>query len=204
MEERQKFNGTGQGRIFKSPFLEMFTKTSHIIAMCTDIPIIITFLCLGVHFFPMPVWHIIGLYVIGMLSWSLVEYALHRWIFHFINESKWSKRFHYVVHGVHHEYPRDEERLFMPPLPTLIYAAMFFGMFYIFLGHYTFYFMAGFTNGYSIYAFMHWAIHAFTPPKRLAFLWKHHNMHHYRTQEKAFGVSSTFWDHIFRTLPPEK
>ena len=115
MEERQKFNGTGQGRIFKSPFLEIFTKTSHVIALCTDIPLIITFMCLGVHFFPMSVIKIIGLYVIGMLSWSLMEYILHRWIFHFVNESKWSKRFHYIVHGVHHDYPRDEERLFMPP-----------------------------------------------------------------------------------------
>jgi len=204
MEERQKFNGTGQGRIFKNPRLEVFTKSSHVIALFTDIPLIILFVSLGIYFFPMSVGKITLIYVIGLLSWSLMEYILHRWVFHFISDTKWGKRFHYVVHGVHHEYPRDEERLFMPPVPSLMYAAIFFGIFWLTMGKYSFYFMAGFVNGYSIYAFMHWSIHTFQPPKRLAFLWKHHNMHHYRTQEKAFGVSSTFWDHIFGTLPPEK
>lgn len=204
MEERQKFNGTGQGRIFKSPVLEMFTKTSPVIAACTDIPLITLCISLGVHYFPLPVTKVIMLYITGMVSWSLMEYILHRYVFHFVNDWKWTKRFHYIVHGVHHDYPRDEERLFMPPVPSLIYATLFFSIFWLLLGHYSFYFMAGFINGYSIYAFTHWSIHAFQPPKPLKFLWKHHNMHHYRTQEKAFGVSSTFWDHIFGTMPPEK
>ncbi|HTB07420.1 MAG TPA: sterol desaturase family protein [Bacteroidia bacterium] len=204
MSEKQKFNGTGQGRVFKSPFLEMFTKTSPIIAFFTDVPLIIFFLVLGHIYFPIAIGKAALIYVIALFSWSFSEYILHRYIFHFINEWKWSERFHYIVHGVHHEYPRDEERLFMPPLPSYIYAALFFGIFWLILGKYALYFMPGFINGYSIYSFTHWAIHKFQPPKGLKFLWKHHNMHHYRTNERAFGVSSTLWDHVFGTMPPEK
>lgn len=204
MEQRQKFNGTGQGQVFKNPFLEMFTKTSPIIAFFTDVPLILFFLYMGIHFFPISLGLGATLYIVGLFSWSLTEYLLHRWVFHFVNETKWAQRFHYIVHGVHHEYPRDEQRLFMPPLPSYIYAAMFFGIFYLCMGNYAFFFMPGFVNGYSIYSFTHWAIHKFQPPKGLQFLWKHHNMHHYRTNEKAFGVSSTLWDHVFKTLPPQK
>jgi 4-hydroxysphinganine ceramide fatty acyl 2-hydroxylase len=204
MGEKQKFNGTGQGQVFKNPFLEMFTKTSPTIAFFTDVPLIIFFLVMGRIYFPIAIEKVAIVYVIALFSWSFSEYIMHRYIFHFINDWKWSERFHYIVHGVHHEYPRDEERLFMPPLPSYIYAVVFFGIFWLLLGKYAFYFMPGFVNGYSIYSFTHWAIHKFQPPKGLKFLWKHHNMHHYRTNEKAFGVSSTLWDHVFGTMPPEK
>lgn len=42
------------------------------------------------------------------------EYLMHRFVFHFLAESERARKFIYVLHGNHHEYPRDKERLFMP------------------------------------------------------------------------------------------
>src|SRR5690606_5061461 len=67
------------------------------------------------------------LFITGMVTWTFVEYLIHRYLFH-IKESK----FQYMIHGVHHEYPRDKERLMMPPLPGLVLLCVFYGFWYIF------------------------------------------------------------------------
>jgi len=204
MNHKHEFKGKGQGRIFQSALLEGLTKTSPVIALCTYIPLIIFFLVAGNYKLDIHNGKAILLFVSGAFTWTFMEYLIHRYVFHFINEWKWSERFHYIIHGVHHEYPRNQERLFMPPLAGLLFAVTFFTFFWILLGKCSFYFMPGFILGYLIYSFTHWAIHTFQPPKRLQFLWRHHNMHHYRTPDKAYGVSSVFWDFIFGTMPPKK
>ena len=82
---------------------------------------------------------------------------------------------------------------------------VFYGIFSI-LGHadYTWAFFPGFFLGYLFYSFLHRATHVSKPPKRFKYLWKHHSLHHYKHPDKAFGVSNTFWDHIFGTMPPKK
>ena len=55
--------------------------------------------------------------------------------------------------------------------------------------------------GYLMYGTMHFAIHAWNPPFRwMKPLWRNHHLHHYKDEEKGFGVSSTFWDHVFGTM----
>ena len=109
------------------------------------------------------------------------------------------------MHGNHHEYPRDKERLFMPPVPSIIIASALFGIFY-FIGYlmgfraFAFTFFPGFILGYLLYGSMHYAIHAWSPPfKWMKGLWRNHHLHHYKNEEHGFGVSSTLWDHVFGT-----
>ena len=112
----------------------------------------------------------------------------------------------YLIHGNHHEYPRDRERLFMPPVPSLILASSVFLLTYLvaeLFGHgkYAFAFFPGFVLGYLVYGTMHYAIHAWKPPfKWMKPLWRNHHLHHYKDEDKGFGVSSTFWDHVFGTM----
>ena len=137
----------------------------------------------------------------GALFWSLFEYVMHRFAFHFIAESPRAQKFVYTMHGVHHEFPRDKERLFMPPLPSLIISALIFlGMHFI-LGWQALAFFPGFVFGYLLYGSMHFAIHAYAPPRFLKALWRNHHLHHYKVPEKGFGVSSVLWDIVFRTVP---
>jgi sterol desaturase/sphingolipid hydroxylase (fatty acid hydroxylase superfamily) len=121
-------------------------------------------------------------------------------------ESERAIKFIYLIHGNHHEYPRDKERLFMPPVPSILVAIALFSIVYFFaslLGNVSaaFVFFPGFVLGYLIYGTMHYAIHAWNPPfKWMKPLWRNHHLHHYKNDHRGFGVSSTLWDHVFRTM----
>ena len=115
-----------------------------------------------------------------------------------------AQRFVYTMHGVHHEFPRDKERLFMPPVPSLIIASILFSTTYFAIGWNALAFFPGFLFGYLMYGSMHYAIHAFAPPKFLKALWRNHHLHHYKSPDKGFGVSSVLWDVVFRTVPKKE
>ncbi len=105
-----------------------------------------------------------------------------------------------MLHGNHHEYPRDKERLFMPAVPSLIISSCIFMLMFLIMRQNAFSFFPGFIFGYLVYGSMHYAIHAWNPPfKWMKGLWRNHHLHHYKQQQKGFGVSSTLWDHIFGT-----
>src|SRR5947199_9596471 len=56
-----------------------------------------------------------GLFLLGVLLWTLLEYLIHRYIFHYEPKSRLGKQLQYIIHGVHHAYPNDTRRLVMPP-----------------------------------------------------------------------------------------
>ena len=90
----------------------------------------------------------------------------------------------------------------MPPVVGVPVAALLFGLMYLLLGRWAFMFFAGFAAGYVTYAYLHHCIHRFRPPRPLKFLWRHHLQHHYKCPDRAYGVSSPFWDMVFGTMPP--
>ena len=141
------------------------------------------------------------LFLLGVLTWTLTEYVLHRFAFHQHPETEMGSKIVYLIHGNHHEFPRDKERLFMPPIPSVFLATLFFGLFYLFMGSYALIFFPGFMTGYLLYGSMHYAIHAWNPPfKWMKPLWRNHHLHHYKDEDKGFGVSSTLWDRVFGTM----
>lgn len=197
----------GQAQIFKNPFLESLTKTNPTQNIIVYGGTIAGLLALARFRIGLEPWLLAGLFVVGLLFWTLAEYLLHRYVFHWVSEAKWSQRFHFIMHGSHHQFPRDKERLLMPPVPGLLMAGILFGIFYLaFLvfgvPRITFGFFPGFFTGYLLYSFVHRATHVMRPPKRFRKLWMHHSLHHYRYPDRAFGVSSTFWDRVFGTMPP--
>jgi sterol desaturase/sphingolipid hydroxylase (fatty acid hydroxylase superfamily) len=138
----------------------------------------------------------------GFFAWTLLEYFIHRYLFHLPGEYSLIKKFRYMMHGVHHDYPADKRRLIMPPLPWIMYAALLTGFFYLFMGGNAFPFMAGVLLGYCVYVFIHYSIHTDRPPGFLRKQRIHHSLHHYRFPDHAFGVSSNLWDRVFGTMPP--
>jgi sterol desaturase/sphingolipid hydroxylase (fatty acid hydroxylase superfamily) len=202
--EFEKIRNKGQGRIFRSHYMEVMTKTHPLVIYSMYVPVIIFTLYYANVYKNIPAFTEIILFAGGAIFWSLFEYLIHRHIFHMIAESPRARRFVYTMHGVHHEYPRDQERLFMPPVPSLIIASVIFYLMYLALGWYALPFFSGFLMGYLIYGSMHFAIHAFAPPKFLKALWRNHHLHHYKHPDKGFGVSSVLWDVIFRTVPKKE
>jgi 4-hydroxysphinganine ceramide fatty acyl 2-hydroxylase len=199
-----KIKNKGQARLFKNTYMEMMTKTHPVVIYSMYLPVIALMLYYGANYKAVPIIKEIALFLSGALFWSLFEYAMHRYIFHMIVESDRAKRIIYTMHGVHHEFPRDKERLFMPPVPSLIVASIVFSLMYTVLGWYALAFFPGFLFGYLMYGSMHYAIHAFAPPKFLKALWRNHHLHHYKTPDKGFGVSSVIWDVIFGTVPQKE
>jgi 4-hydroxysphinganine ceramide fatty acyl 2-hydroxylase len=165
------------------------------------LPVIALMLYYGAAYRGVPIGKEILLFVCGALFWSFFEYLMHRHLFHMLVERPRLQRIVYTMHGVHHEYPRDKERLFMPPVPSLILATIVFSIMYFIMSWNALAFFPGFLFGYLVYGSMHFAIHAFAPPKFMKALWRNHHLHHYKAPDKGFGVSSVLWDIIFKTVP---
>lgn len=141
----------------------------------------------------------------GILSWTLVEYLMHRFAFHFESENETGKKLIYMLHIIHHDHPTDSDKLYQPPLVNMVIISLLYGFFYLLMGNLVYLFLPGIIFGYLAYSTIHFVIHKFKPPfEFLKPLWRHHNLHHYRFQDKAFGVSSPFWDLIFGTMPPKE
>lgn len=198
-----KIHNKGQARLFENGFLEMLTKANPIVIWSMYLPFII-----GLPLYAaktttigLSAGKITGLFFAGMFFWTFFEYLAHRYLFHWIAESERAQKVVYIMHGNHHHYPRDRERLFMPPVPSIILATTIFALQFLMLRDYAFAFFPGFILGYLLYASMHYAIHAFNPPfKWMKPLWRNHHLHHYKDEHKGFGVSSTLWDHVFGTM----
>ena len=197
----EKIRNKGQARIFKNQYLEMLTKTHPFVIWGMYIPVIFFLLYYSFTREDFTWSYIVLLFFAGIFSWTLFEYLMHRFVFHYVAHSPRAQRLIYIIHANHHEYPRDKERLFMPPAPSLIMACIVFTLQYLIMGNNVFMFFPGFLLGYLIYGTMHYAIHAWNPPfKWMKPLWRNHHLHHYKNDHQGFGVSSTIWDHIFGTM----
>jgi sterol desaturase/sphingolipid hydroxylase (fatty acid hydroxylase superfamily) len=197
----EKIHNKGQAQLFKNPYLEMLTKTHPLVIWGMYLPVIIGFPWYAAAKFQFTAPIIALVFIAGVLFWSFFEYIMHRFIFHLVAESDRARKFIYILHGNHHEYPRDKERLFMPPVPSLIISSVIFFAMYALMRNYVFVFFPGFMLGYLMYGTMHYAIHAWNPPfKWMKPLWRNHHLHHYKNEHHGYGVSSTLWDHVFGTM----
>lgn len=146
---------------------------------------------------------VIALFFGGTLFFTFVEYVVHRWAYHpgeHASESR--QKFCYTVHGIHHDYPKDKQRLAMPPVPAILAATLLLIIFRTILGQYAFSFLAGFMVGYAFYLLIHYSVHIFRAPNNIfKGLWVNHAIHHYSEDEILFGVSSPLWDYVFGTTP---
>lgn len=200
-----KISNTGTTRLFESPVLERLTRTNFIF------PVVLYLVAGAVSSFfafikdGIGIFTIVILFIAGAFFFSLVEYLIHRFLFHFNAETEKEKEFKYKVHGVHHHYPKDKDRLVMPPVISILLAVLFFIIFYFTMGKFALAFYGGFVSGYSIYLIIHYSVHRYRQPKNfLRILWKHHSLHHYRSDNAAFGVSMPLWDYVFGTVPAKK
>ena len=187
--------------MFRNQYLEMLTKTHPLVIWGIYLPAIFYFLYFSSNTLNYPVARIALIFLAGMFFWTLFEYMMHRFIFHWVAESDRAQKIVYVIHGNHHHFPRDRERLFMPPVPSLIMASLVLGLMNLVMGTGTFMFFPGFMMGYLFYGSMHYAIHAWNPPfKWMKSLWRNHHLHHYKDDHRGFGVSTTVWDRVFGTM----
>jgi len=187
-------------RMFKSDFMEFFSHVHPATPLVIYGPAIIYALYVALWQRELSILAVAGLFLVGVFFWTLIEYAIHRYAFHYEPSSKIGKQFHFIVHGVHHDYPNDGKRLVMPPVISIPLAVVFYASFVLLFGKAAPAVWAGLAAGYVCYDSIHYAIHHF-PMKAglLNRLKQHHLRHHYHDDHSGYGVSSPFWDYVFRT-----
>jgi sterol desaturase/sphingolipid hydroxylase (fatty acid hydroxylase superfamily) len=198
---------TKSPRIFDNKVLELLTRTHPLVITAMYITLGIFLIWTFASFHPeIPYWYTLLIAVGGFFSWTFAEYMMHRFFYHKSSDASFNTGFHYLFHGIHHEYPDDHERLVLPPIPSIIIASLFLGLFYLLMNDWAFVFGTGFLWGYLSYMNVHYIIHRFGTPsnKHLAFWWRHHAIHHFQQHDRAFGVTTALWDHVFGTMPEKQ
>jgi sterol desaturase/sphingolipid hydroxylase (fatty acid hydroxylase superfamily) len=196
-------------RLFKSDVLEWFTHVSPLAVIVLFGPVVIGSLVVAALNWQGPPLALALplMFVLGFAIWTLTEYLVHRFFFHFEPKSIWGKRLIFLFHGVHHVQPHIKTRLVMPPAVSIPGGALFFWLFSLVfssLGYPALMLptFAGFTLGYIAYDLLHYAEHHLPMKgKVLKFLKRHHMEHHYKTPQARFGVSTNLWDEVFHTEP---
>lgn len=193
-------------RIFKNPFLESLTHVHPIVPLVFWVPIIIFLFYRGITLKQVEIFELILLSFGGLLLWTITEYILHRYIFHWDAKSRAGKYFVFLFHGLHHDDPQDPTRLVMPPVPAVIIVSLLWVIFsFIFPDKFLDIIMAYFLIGYLCYDYIHYATHHFAMTSPIGkYLRKYHLQHHYSGEKSKYGVSSPLWDIIFKTTTGPK
>lgn len=140
----------------------------------------------------------------GIFTWTLIEYSVHRFLFHIKTESYWANTAHYLLHGCHHKHPMDGLRLVFPPAAAAILCFPLWGMVKLMVTTTAApAYFAGGLLGYVMYDCIHYYLHHGNPSiDRAKYLKRYHMNHHFRIQNMGFGITSSLWDIVFGTLPP--
>jgi sterol desaturase/sphingolipid hydroxylase (fatty acid hydroxylase superfamily) len=188
-------------RIFKNPILEALTHVHPSVPFLIWVPVVLFCLYQSVTALSLGVGGTVSFAVAGLFFWTLTEYAMHRYVFHFAAKSKPGQYLVWLFHGIHHDDPQDPTRLVMPPVVSITLGVLFFGLFQIVFGPSGTPFFAGFIAGYLVYDYIHYAVHHFRPKTALGKALKENHMkHHFIAHGAKWGVSSPLWDHVFKTF----
>ena len=194
-------------RIFDHDVLDALSRTPWVFVPALYLPVSAILVWYSISKAGVELWASLALFAGGWFAWTLAEYWLHRTLFHWVPDTDWGEKMHFLFHGVHHEMPNDKYRLVMPPAVSLTLFVLFLGLWTLLLGPYGWAFHAGFTFGYMCYDVIHYVVHH----QRAGYRWlqrlkKHHFSHHFREgyHELRFGVSTRFWDTIFNTQELDK
>jgi dihydroceramide fatty acyl 2-hydroxylase len=144
------------------------------------------------------------LLALGFLSWGAVEYLLHRVFFHALGPPERPPRFA-AAHRLHHDRPRDTEQLFTSLRMSAPIALCYFLLAWAGLRDWAAaaYLLTGLIAGYLCYEWVHYLAHHGRPRVwPLGYLKRYHLLHHNRTPDLRFGVTSPLLDHVFGTFRP--
>lgn len=193
-------------RLFENSWLEALTHVHPIIPLIMWAPFSIYLLYKAIIVKGLSLPQMITWAMVGLLVWTITEYAVHRYLFHFPAKSKFAKRMVFLFHGIHHDQPDDATRLVMPPFPAIILMALLYSFFSLIIpAEFMEAFMAFFVIGYLCYDYIHYATHHFPMTSTVGrYLRKYHLRHHHAKEESKYGVSNPLWDYILGTVTGPK
>lgn len=152
-----------------------------------------------------------GVFIFGLFAWTILEYCLHRFVFHFpedyLPDLGWVRVVHFLLHAVHHMLPMDPLRLVMPPalllllsVPVYCICSLVLPQWFIWGG------WPGGLTGYLLYDMIHYTTHHCAFLERINHIRemkRYHMKHHFKYPLLGFGVSTKIWDFAFGTVIPD-
>lgn len=192
-------------RFFENDILEFLTLTAWWVIPVVWLPVVCYTISMSVQM-GHTLFEIVLMVGFGVFTWTLIEYTVHRFLFHIKTKTYWGNTMHYLLHGCHHKHPMDRLRLVFPPAAAAILTIPLWNMVKLLATpSSTPAFFGGGLLGYVMYDVTHYYLHHGQPSKEtIRNLKKYHLNHHFRIQNKGFGITSSLWDKVFGTLPPTK
>ncbi len=188
-------------RMFETPLIERFSRIHPATPFVFWLPVY-AYLTFRAYENGVGLFTGLSLGLLGLFVWTLSEYVLHRWVFHYVGPRLWQRRVHFILHGVHHDFPQDADRLVFPLGASIPLGLSFYLLFRALIGSvladplFT-----GFGLGYLAYDGTHYAIHHFRMSSRWGkWIKRHHMVHHHTGAHARWGVSSPLWDYVFGTM----
>ena len=133
-----------------------------------------------------------GTIVSGWLLWTLLEYFLHKWLYHDIGSPIRDG------HTIHHDEP--QALLGVPWYFTaVVIVAAYYGLSYITNPAITGAVMAFTWLGYIGYCAMHHALHHARWINRWFMNLRRHHLLHHAKDNVNWGITTDLWDRVFRT-----
>src|SRR2546421_3761184 len=86
-------------RMFKSGFMEFFSHVHPATPLVLYLPVVAYMLYAAFGRSQLSILAVAALFVVGILIWTLLEYIIHRWIFHYEPRTRSGKQLHFIVHG---------------------------------------------------------------------------------------------------------
>jgi dihydroceramide fatty acyl 2-hydroxylase len=145
-----------------------------------------------------PVLFFILNFLPGLLSWTYLEYHLHRFWTHNKNGNATREAFKRHVH--HHKHPTEIKVTSAQRIILLSVSILLFSLSIIWNNYFTI--LVAFVIGFSYSFFSHWILHQGWSVKIFPRLHRFHIHHHCKYPDRCFGFSTVFWDVIFKTTPP--
>ena len=147
---------------------------------------------------------LVWLFLLGVLAWSLLEYGLHRFVFHlsFSVRNSTVREILNASHLTHHASPRDPDKLLVRTPYALVISALLYGIFFLAFRRASLAagLMSGVWAGFLYYEAVHYRVHLRLSDSSVITRQRRAHFHHHFTNNKqCFGVTSPLWDHVFRT-----
>lgn len=146
-------------------------------------------------------WFSTGALVLGgVLAWTLIEYVLHRFVFHLVQVKEPWKTIASGLHMAHHRDTELKNLIIAPPLVSLLFSIPIFLILLAFTWNVGTALMihSGILVGYIAYEWCHYGAHQYNPKFALTrYLKRYHLQHHFKDPNGTFGVTTPMWDYVF-------
>ena len=137
---------------------------------------------------------------VGVFYWTLIEYVLHRFIFHLVQVKEPWKTMASGLHMDHHRDTEVKELIIAPPVVSMLFSSVIFLSLWAATLDYklAMLILAGVFIGYILYEWAHYGAHQYQA-KNAAFkyLKRYHLQHHFKHPNGSFGVTTPMWDYVF-------